>query len=377
MTPEEWGVVREQFPAVQSWTFLNTATFGQLPRVAVEATMRHYAHRDDLACWDFLDWYDDADQTRKRIAELIHCLPEDVAFISNAASALGLLLGGIDWRPGDRVVTLQEEFPNNLYNPALVAGRGVESVEASWEDFWEAVTPRTRLVAFSTVNYSTGFRPPLVEIASRLRDCGVLLYLDGTQSVGALKFDAESIQPTMLAVHGYKWLFSPNGAGFMYVHPDVREWLRPNVIGWRSHREWRRVDNLHHGAPEFNSSAEKYEGGSINFALLYAMDASLQLILKIGPDEIERRVLELAEKARRVLRDLGGVLVSEGSPYYESPIVAACFAGADASALARGLKERRVLVSARHGKLRVSVHLYNNEDDLERLRSELGALLGR
>ena len=134
------------------------------------------------------------------------------------------------------------------------------------------------------------------------------MYIDGTQSLGALRFDAARIQPDMLAVHGYKWLLSPNGAGFFYIAPQLRERLQPNVVGWRSHRDWRNVDNLHHGAPELLPSAEKYEGGSVSFALLYAMEASLDLILETGPDVIEQRVLDLASKTRDILRQLGATV---------------------------------------------------------------------
>ena len=125
------------------------------------------------------------------------------------------------------------------------------------------LTPRTRLAILSSVNYNTGFAPPLAELAEYLRSRGVLLFIDGTQSVGALRFDAARVQPDMLAVHGYKWLLSPNGAGFFYIAPQLRERLQPNVVGWRSHRDWRNVDNLHHGVPELLPSAEKYEGGSV------------------------------------------------------------------------------------------------------------------
>jgi cysteine desulfurase/selenocysteine lyase len=362
----DWEAVRTEFPALTHWTYLNTATFGQLPRRATEAVARHFAHRDEVACWDFLTWYDDADRLRSKIGQLICCGAEDIAFVPNASTALGILLTGLDWRRGDRIVTLEHEFPNNLYAPALLDRFGVEMIESSWERFYEAVDARTRMVAISSVNYNTGFAPPLEEIAKFLRSRGVLLFVDGTQSLGALRFDASRIQPDMLAVHAYKWMLSPNGAGFMYVHPDLREKLLPNVMGWRSHRDWRNVDNLHHGVPELTSTAEKYEGGSVSSSLLYAMEASIGLMLEIGPKAIEQRVLSLAGRAREILRELGGSVEE-----YASPIVAARFENQDVSALARSLKEKRVLVAARRGHLRVSPHFYNNEKDLEILQDAL------
>lgn len=371
----DWGSIRREFPALANWTHLNTATFGQVPKRTVEAVNAHFAHRDELACWDFLEWFDDADAVRAQAARLIHSEADDIAFIHNASEALGLLLGAIDWRPGDRIVTLEGEFPNNLYHPALLARSGVEFVQAKWEDFYDSLNERTRLVALSTVNYTTGFRPPVAEIAARLRSLGAMLYLDGTQSMGALEFDVRQVRPDVLAVHGYKWLLCPTGAAFAYVAPHVREWLHPSVIGWRSDRGWRDVDHLNHGAPEFKESAEKYEGGMLSFPLIYALGASLGLLLEIGPEWIERRVMALAEECRCRLRKLGARLLADELPHYDSPIIAARFEGRDASELARELKKRRVLVSARHGHVRVSVHFYNLEEDLDCLESALGAIL--
>jgi selenocysteine lyase/cysteine desulfurase len=371
----DWREVRKEFPALAGWTYLNTATFGQVPRRATEAVAGHFARRDELACADFLSWFDDADRIRGLIARLMRCEPSDVAFVPNAATALSLLIGGLDWRRGDRIVTLHDEFPNNLYGPVLARRHGVEFVEASWDNFYDQVTARTRLVALSEVNYINGFRPPLAEIAARLREREIVLFVDGTQSLGALTFDARAIQPDMYAVHAYKWLLSPTGAGFMYVRPALRERLAPNVVGWRSHRHWRNVDNLHHGAPEFSSDAEKYEGGMLTFPVLYGMGASLEMILELGPERIERRVLELAGKLRDILRGLGARLPADSSPHFDSSIVAARFEQKPASELARALHARRILVSARHNHLRVSAHFYNTEGDIERLEEGLKAVL--
>jgi selenocysteine lyase/cysteine desulfurase len=366
----DFNAVRAEFPALSRWTYLNTATYGQVPRRAVAADAAHWADRDELACTDFLSWYDHADRIRESVAGLIHAGAGDIAFLTNSATALGLLAGGIEWKPGDNVVTLADEFPNCLYLPAVVERHGVEFREAPWDCFYAAIDGRTRMVALSEVNYANGFRPPLDEIAQFLRARGVLLYVDGTQSLGALQFDVRRIQPDMLAVHAYKWMICPTGTGFMYVAPGLRARLLPSVAGWRTHRDWRNVDNLHHGMPTMKDSAEKYEGGGLQFGLLHAMGASVDWLLELGPQNIERRVLELARSVRERMIALGGVADDTGSQ-----IVAVKFEGADSSQLARELKARRVLVAARHGYLRISPHFYNNEEDLEKLEEEMRKLL--
>jgi selenocysteine lyase/cysteine desulfurase len=221
-------------------------------------------------------------------------------------------------------------------------------------------------VVLSTVNYATGFRPPLEEIARFLRERGVLLYVDGTQSVGALQFDIQLVRPSVLCVDAYKWMLSPNGAGFLYVDPELRQRLPATVVGWRSDRDWRSVDSLNHGEPVFAQAAEKYEGGMLSFPSIYGMGAAIDLMLRVGPAAIEARVLELAGKARQMLCGLGAEVNAD-----QSQIVTAILPGRDPGELARSLKERRILVSARHGRLRVSPHFYNDETDLEVLRKAL------
>jgi len=371
----DWKTIRAEFPALTEWTFLNTATFGQLPKRATEAEACHFARRDRYACTDFMHWFDDADAARASIARLIHASADDIAFIPNACTALSLLIGGLDWKPGDQIVTLEDEFPNHYYYPSYLAGRGVEFIETPFENFFNSITPRTRLVAISMLNYATGLRPPMAEIARFLDERGVLLYVDGTQGLGALEFDAAEIRPAMLSVDGYKWLLAPTGAGFLYIDAALRGRLRPNVIGWRSHRGWREHENLHHGAPEFGVKAEKYEGGMLAFGPIYAMAASVEMMLEIGAGTIQQRVMQLAAMTRDALRQAGGDLPADRFPHYDSPIVTARFEGKDAGDLARELQARKVLVAARHGNLRVSPHFYNDESDVERLRTVLLELL--
>ena len=378
----DWNAIRAEFPALSRWTYLNTATFGQLPMCATQAVASHWVQRDKSACGDFLDWFDDADRLRGSLARLIHATADDIAFVPSAAHALSIVVSGLGLSDAAasgvdtlNVVTLRGDFPNQLYLPKLR--------EVPWETFYDAIDAGTKLIAVSEVNYATGFRPPLAEISRFVTAIPAshrpVLFVDGTQSVGALRFDVRTTPVDVYAVHGYKWLISPNGAGFFYIAPRLRAQIRPNVIGWRSHYDWRNVDNLHHGVPLFAESAEKYEAGGLPSALLYAMEASVNMILSIGPDAIERRVLNLAADLRLRLTRLGAVVyvddVGATVDGLDSQIVAARFPGKDVTELARELGRRSILVAARHGRLRVSPHFYNNEEDLKRFETELNILL--
>jgi selenocysteine lyase/cysteine desulfurase len=362
LSKPDWQRIRSEFPALENRAYLNTATFGQLPRRAIEAVAQHWRHRDELACTDFLSWYYDADRLRTSIAKLIGAAPDDIAFVPNAAAALGMVLAALDLKQEENIVTLEDEFPNYLYMPQMR--------EVPWERFYDSIDGKTRLVAISEVNYATGFRPPLEEISKFTRERGIILFVDGTQSLGALTVDVTKLNIDIYAVHGYKWMISPPGSAFMSIREPVRSALRPMIVGWRSHKTWRDVDNLHHGVPEFMDSAEKFEGGGLPFALLYALAQAVEMMLEIGPSTIEERVLELTASARDRLRELGADIVDRGSQ-----IVAAKFLGRDPSHLARELKKRNVNVAARHGFLRISPHFYNDENDLEQLCEAIKPLI--
>jgi cysteine desulfurase/selenocysteine lyase len=362
----DWSAIREQFPSLSRWTYLNSATYGQTPRFAVEAMNRYMARRDEFACADFLSWYDDMDRIRESCATLIHAAPDDIAFVPNAALGLSFLMQGLDWNPGDEVLTLDDEFPNQLYQSALQTRFQICCKAVPWERFYESVNPRTRVVVISTVNYATGFRPPIPAIAKFLKERGVIFYADGTQSVGALRFDVREAPVSMLCVDAYKWLLSPNGAGFVYVDPDLRRRLSPTVLGWRSDRGWRDVNQLNHGIPIFAEAAERFEGGALALVCLYAMETVIDFELAIGTDVIESRVLELAGMVRTMLASAGAEVNLD-----QSQIVTARFPGRDPAEMAAALRRRNILVTARHGRMRVAPHFYNTEADIERLRDGL------
>jgi cysteine desulfurase / selenocysteine lyase len=282
---------------------------------------------------------------------------------SDVSAALSLFLGGIEWCAGDRIVTLRDEFPNQYYCAASLADRGVELIRMNEIP---ALPERTRAVLVSTVNYSSGYRPDMEFISSLARRTGALLFVDGTQSVGAMRFDTAAVKPDMLAVDGYKWLLCPNGAAFFYISPELRRTLKPSVTGWRSDQGWRSVNELHHGDQRLQDAAEKYGGGMLNFPSICGAGESVRMMLEIGPECVERRVLELAGMTAEILRHSGATVL-----YNNTNIVAAHWPYRDAAELARKLQAQRILVAARHGNLRIWPHFYNSEADLELLRAAL------
>ena len=374
----DWTALRKLFPALNTWAHLNTAAFGPIPSTGVRAIDDHFRARDESAALDFLTWFDRLDRIRGKIASLIGAAAGDIGFCPSAGAGLAWLLRGIDWRPGDEVIGFQHEFPNNLYAPRLLESEGVRlrSLQTpanalEMDQVLDAVGPRTRLVLISSVNYSNGLCAPLASLGPELRRKGVLLCVDATQTVGALNLDLTSTPVDFLVVHGYKWLMAPAGAGFVYVPAATRTWLAPSIVSWRSHRDWRNYESLHHGRPELPDDAAMYEGGVQSFAPLFALEASLDLILDCGIESIECRVLDLARRCRQILLAHGGILTSPFDGVGGSQIVTAAFPHRDSVALRERLESAKVAVSVRQGNLRVSPHFFNNAQDLSRLDAAL------
>ena len=176
----DWAAVRAEFPALAHWTYLNSATFGQLPRRGVEAVAAHFAHRDELACADFLAWFDDMDRIRGKVARLVNAAADDVCFVPTAAHGLSLVANAIDWKPGDRLVTLAEEFPNYLYMPALVELHlDTGTITDKGIDTLAAMTRLKHLNLYHTLVTEAGQR----RLAEALPNCRIV-------------FDRESALPT-------------------------------------------------------------------------------------------------------------------------------------------------------------------------------------
>lgn len=378
MNTPRWESVRSLFPVLKTWVHLNSAAFGPLPTPTVSAINRYLTAHGVNASLDFMDWFDQLDGLRAKIAALIGAEASDIAFCPSAGAGLSWFLGGVDWRPGDEILALDHEFPNNLYAPLVLEGRGIRfrPLPAPRGRFdpgliLDALGPRSRLVLLSSVNYSNGLRAPIKQLGAELRRRGILFCVDATQSVGALRLDLREVPVDYLVVHGYKWLLSPPGAGFVYAPSWTRAWLAPSIVSWRSHRTWRDFERLHRGRPEFPTEAAMLEGGVQSFAVLFGLEASVDLILSCGTESIQRRVLYLANRCQEILRFHGGQTSVQGP--CDSPIVSASFPGRDPLRLRDQLEIRNVAVSLREGNLRVSTHFFNSEDDLDRLAAALAA----
>ncbi len=361
---------------VRNWAFFDHAAVAPLPRRSGEV-LREWIDRQEHQ--GVVGWSENETRLegiRDQVARLIHADRDEIAFINSTTHGIGLIAEGFPWRAGDNVVTAADEYPSNIYPWMNLESRGVELRMVPsrqgriWpEDLSAAMDRRTRLLAISHVEFATGFRNDLDALAALCQGRGVALCVDAIQGLGPFRIDVRGTPIDFLAADGHKWLLGPEGAGLLYVRRDWIDRLRPIGVGWHSV-----VGSYNAPRVEFRlkPNAQRWEGGSFNMPGLLSFGASLGLFFEWGLDTVSRRILDRAAAVRERARAAGWTVA--GSPREEdrSSIVVLERPGVDPQAAAHRLRGRHGVVAAcRRGRLRISPHVYNNHDDLERLQAGL------
>lgn len=378
LTPAAVRALRGEFPVTARWVYMNHAGIGPLPRRAVEraAAVAAGAAEGGDRSWPARN--DGCERAREAAARLLGARrPAEVAFVENTSAGLSLVAQGIDWRPGDNVVGAACEFPSNVYPWMQLADRRVEYRQVperdgaiGMDDLLAAIDGRTRAVALSWVEYGSGFRFDLPRVAQACRERGALFVLDAIQGLGALDLDVERDGVDICAAAAHKWLLGPEGVGLLYVSDRVVGEICPVRSGWRSMRhlyDWTRLEI------DWNEGARRHECGTLNALGIHALGGSLDLLLETGMPRVEARVLALATQVAEGLAGLGFEVVGGTAP--RSGIVAATHPSRTANELVEELAKREIVVAARIGRLRVSPHVYNTEEEGDRLLAELRRLL--
>jgi cysteine desulfurase/selenocysteine lyase len=373
-----WDELRvREFPVTRRWTYLDHAAVAPLPRRSGDVLRAWTVEQEQNGAVNWPAWEEKLEAIRDRIASLLSADRDEIAFVNSTTQGIGLIAEGFPWRDGDSVVIPAEEYPSNIYPWMNLASRGV-SVRLVpsrdgriWpEDLVQAMDETTRVLAISHVEFSSGFRNDLDLLAEICHARGVALFVDAIQGLGPFVIDVQKTPVDFLAADGHKWLLGPEGAGLLYVRRDWIDRLRPIGVGWHS------VVGSYN-SPEIElrlkPNAQRWEGGSFNMPGLQALGASLSLLLKLGPKSVSQRILDRAAAVREQAARADWRVTGSKRPEDHSGIVAIEHDDVSARHAAQALRHRGIVVCARRGKLRISPHVYNNDDDLERLRDALSA----
>ncbi len=374
-----WESFRRQMPVTKRWAYLDHAAVAPLSepaRSAISQWADQAAEQGDV-CWP--QWDQRCQQVRQTAASMINANTSEIALVPNTTTGIGLVAEGYPWREGDNVVTLANEFPSNQYPWMNLATRGVRTRRVEVPDgqvrvdhLLAACDQRTRIISVSWVGYATGWRMDVSGLVQEAHRRGILVFLDAIQGLGVFPLDVQAWEVDFLAADGHKWMLGPEGAGLLFIRAEHLERLRPLLVGWNSvqqSHDFSRCDL------DLRPAAARYEGGSANMAGIAALGASLELLTGAGltPDDspLADRVVEWTDLAIERLRSIGALIRSPRVHGHESGILAFELPGKSPSAVRRHCLENGVVLSVRHGWLRISPHAYNNEQDIDRLIAQL------
>ncbi|MDX6722220.1 MAG: L-cysteine/cystine lyase [Solirubrobacteraceae bacterium] len=353
------AALRAQFPILERVAYLNAGTDGPVPRAAQEAAARELESElaEGRAKAHFERRLALQDELRAGYAGLLGCEPGDVALSTSTSEGIGKVMAGMDFGPGDEIVTSDEEHPG-LIGPLIAARqRGATIKAVPFPELADAVGPATTAVACSHVSWRTGMFAP-----AALAEAGVPVILDGAQGVGAVPVDVVKLGCAAYAGSGQKWLCGADGTGMLYVAPKFRDRIRAIAPAYTGFEDASRglESELKADARRYDTPSLARESVAFSLAALNVLrEADLAAVLTRGPALAATLAERLADHGRTV------------APRGHSTLVS--FEDEDPEATRDRLLDAGVLVRNLPGTplVRVSVGAWSSEDDFERLLAAL------
>ncbi len=379
--------VRALFPGTRDQVYLDVSLRGLVPTSVVEAAEAHLRARL-MGTGEKAGFQASVEGARGRLAALVGAEADEVAITKNVSEGVNLFASSLPWIEGDNVVLCPElEHPNNVFLWYNLRRRGVRvrsvapvdgHVPAA--DMAAAVDGRTRVVSVPHVTFSPGFRSDVRTVADAAHAHGALVLVDAAQSVGAIAVDVRDLGADALAVATQKCLLALYGFGFLYVRRAVAEAMTPSHVARYGMDLGTDAGETARGEGDlpFARGARRFDLGNYNYLGARAAEAALTLIGDIGVARIEAHVRGLAARLASGLLDLGLPVMGGPPGPHLVHIVAVGESGggqhdtADDPAmndLYAHLRAHRVRLSVRNGVLRMSVGVYNDEADIDRVLS--------
>lgn len=382
IAPKLLSTQRHLFDIPEDVAYLNCAYMSPLSRAAAAAG--EVGLRRKTRPWEVTpqDFFTDSETVRALFARIVNASAEDIALVPAASYGMAVAANALPLAAGQSVITLAEQFPSNVYpwmEKARAANAAHVTVPRPEDDDWTAavlsrIDRNTAIVALPHCHWTDGGLLDLVAIRRACNAVGAALCIDATQSLGALPFDVAAIDPDFLAVGGYKWLMGPYSYGYLYV-PKRWQQAMPIEQNWIARKDAENFAGLVDYKSEYQPGARRFDVGErSNFALTPAAISALQMLLDWGIENIQAtlaaRNAQIAARAQAEL-DLTSAPVHRRAGHF----LGLRFGGAVPADLPARLAAEKVYVSVRGKSMRVTPHVYNTDDDIERLFDVLKAVV--
>lgn len=362
------------FPALEKYVYLNTASIGLTPKPVIRAVME-FLEGVLSEGTVYLDEEKEAmvyEVLRSTASKLFGCGVDEVAVFSSVTEALNSIAWAL--RGDGRILSTDVEFPTVVYPWVRVGkekGWRVELIRAKdylvdEDEVLSRIDRGVRAVCLSHVEFLTGQRFDLRAIAERAHEVGTLLIVDGVQAAGYIPLDVKSLDVDVYITGSYKWLIGPMGAAVAYIRRDLYEELEPGLVGWRSVKDMWSLDVS--TEIQYADTARKFEYSTSAYCAKLGMAKSIEYLLRLGIDAIYDHNMKITQYLIEELENLPNVkLVTPVEQEKRGSIVTVKIVGKDIGEVAEKLTRgngRKIVVSIRRGLLRFSPHFYNDEEDL-------------
>lgn len=354
-------------------TFLNCSYMSPQLRSVSEAGQKGLQMKE--MPWELTptEFFTTSEKARQCFARLIDAQAEDIAIIPAASYGLSLAAKNLTVKPGEHILVLAEQFPSNVYPWQALAQEKqatVQTVPRPENDDWtEAILAslqkETAIVALPHCHWTDGGLVDLVKVREHCDALEAALVVDATQSLGALPFSVKTIRPDFLIAPTYKWLLGPYSLGFMYVAP-AHQGGEPLEYNWIQRKESENFASLVNYREDYQPGAQRFDVGErSNFALMPMAVAALEQILEWGVVSIEKTLAALTQK----MAEEAEALQLNVCPNHlrASHMLGLRFPHGVPQTLLQHLEENKIYVSVRGNSIRLSPHLYNDLQDVERL----------
>ena len=361
--------------------YLNTAYMSPLMHsvvAAIDEGVRLQARPWKLTVDHF---FNDVKTAKRLFGKLVNAPQDRIAVTPSASYGLSTAANNLSLTEGQRIIALKYQFPSHTYpwkrkareTGGVFVEVNVPHGESATPALLEAIDERTAIVAVPNLLWTTGAYVDLIAMRQRCDEVGAALVLDLTQSAGALVTDFKKIRPDFAAVANYKWMLCPYSTGFLYVDPAYFDG-QPLEEGWVTRQGGRNFANLTENPEAFEAGAIRYDMGErSNFALLPGVNEALRQLLNWGVASIETTLAARNADLCQRLETIGlKTIVAENR--------GAHFIGAQLPAGTRDdllteLAKEKVYLSERGGSLRITPHLWNDDQDFYRLIDTLRRLI--
>ncbi len=373
---------KNKFSIPRGVTYLNCAYMSPLLKSVEKAGQKGLQKKRNPFAIAAQDFYTEGEILREEYASLINVDdPKRIALIPSVSYGLAIVARNVKINAGEKIIVVAEQFPSNYYPWHRVAEEAkadlctvsppdtLQSRGKKWnERILDAIDSKTRMVAIGNVHWADGTLFDLIQIRKRTRDVGALLIIDGTQSVGALPFDVQKIQPDAMICAGYKWMMGPYSIGMAYYGENFDDGV-PLEESWINRKNSVDFTGLVNYQSAYQPGSLRYDVGEHgNFILVPMMIEAVKQIKKWKPENIQIHCKKITPVAQ--LRELGCWI--EDDDQRGQHLFGIRFPKNFSVARAKeNMKKRKISVSFRGDYMRVAPNVYNDTHDFEKLIAAL------